>query len=157
MVIAIFLAILGLLLLYVEFFIPGAVMGICGALLLLASIFLAVSQKISLFLLMGYVFGVIVSVMLIIKLALIKVKSTKDIYLLGDQEGYMASSVEEGLIGQRAKAASDLKPSGHIFVNNKYHQAVSKNRYIVKGEDVEIIEGKGSYLVVKSLKKKGGV
>ena len=146
---------IGLILIYIEFFLPGTIMGIIGGLFLLASVFLFILTKPKLLILLSFIAALIFLVFLVIKLALFHVKKTSKkntFFLKDDQEGYVASLHQERLIGQKAIAASDLKPSGHIRVQNELFQAVAKNGYIKKGEEVLIIAGEGARLIVKKNK-----
>ena len=76
-------------------------------------------------------------------------RGSKGIYLSTDQEGYMASEFAKEYIGKSGEALSDLKPSGHILVEEKRIQAVSKMGYIHKGSKIEVIGGEGAHLIVK--------
>jgi membrane-bound ClpP family serine protease len=46
-------------------------------------------------------------------------------------------------------ADTDLKPSGHVLVEGNRFQAVSKNGYIDKATEIEILGGIGSHLIVQ--------
>ena len=154
MIVAIVCAVLGLLLIYLEFFLPGAVLGIGGGVMLIASIFLFLASGPKVFFLLTYIFALIFLVFLVIKLALRSIRKTKsnNTFFLDDhQEGYVASEHLKQLYGKTAEAASDLKPSGYIDVDKEYYQAVSIAGYIKKGDKVQIIGGEGSSLKVKKI------
>lgn len=73
----------------------------------------------------------------------------------GEQEasqGYQASFYEKDLVGREGTVVSDLKPAGHIDIDGKLYQAISRGDYIDAGERVEVIEGHGAALVVKRKK-----
>jgi membrane-bound ClpP family serine protease len=158
MILVIACSLLGLILLFFEFFLPGGLMGIIGGLLMVASLFLLiVFEKPSSLLLTTYICTLLFLIFLTIKLALktVKRKSEKNnFYLDKSQEGYVASIHQKELFGKTAVAASDLKPSGHIFIDGGYYQAVSKSGYIKKDEKVEIEGGEGARLIVKKLNKR---
>ena len=145
------LALFGLFLIFLEFFLPGAIMAIGGAILLIASLFVfhMAEPKISLFLL--YLFSLTGAVYFVIKFALWRVKATRKkgtIFLEGDQEGFQASIFPKELIGKIGHAATDLKPSGHIWIEDRTFQALSKTGYIDKGTPIQIMDGLGSHLIV---------
>ncbi|MGK5595016.1 MAG: NfeD family protein [Parachlamydiaceae bacterium] len=138
----------GLLLIFLEFYLPGAVMGTAGSLLILASLFLAVIQFQSVWLIAFFFILVSCSVIGIIKYALWKIPRSKSIYLKSDQEGYVASTYDKSAIGKKAIVLSDLKPGGYILLDGKQEQAISESGYISQGEEVTVVRGEGESLIV---------
>jgi membrane-bound serine protease (ClpP class) len=129
-------------------------MAIGGAILLLASLFFFHMAKPGIPLFVAYLIGLMGSVFLVVKFALWRVKATGKkgtIYLDSDQEGFQASLYPKELIGKIGHAATDLKPSGHIWVEDRTFQALSKTGYIDKGTPIEILGGHGSHLIVKPI------
>jgi membrane-bound serine protease (ClpP class) len=61
---------------------------------------------------------------------------------------------KEALIGARGIAVSDLKPNGEIRVVGEFWQAKAKDDWIKKGEEVEVIDMEGLFLVVRLVEKK---
>lgn len=152
MVVEVGLAFIGLLLIYFEFFVSGGILGILGGLLLIAGFILTIWEQADLIWAFSYLAFVIVLLILIIRLALWKIKKTKDknyFYLQKDQEGYIAASYDKSLIGETGEALTALKPSGHIKVNQAPYQAVSESGYIKKGTKIKIIRGEGARFIVK--------
>lgn len=144
---------IGLFLVLLEFYLPGAVMGTAGALLILGSLFLFVLQNNSpLYIVLFFLFALI-SVFAVIKFALWYIPRSKkySIYSKGAQEGYQASAFDTTLIGKEAIVYSDLKPGGYIFIDGKQHQAISESGYIPRGQKVLILRGEGESLIVKSI------
>ncbi len=62
---------------------------------------------------------------------------------------------KEALIGARGIAVSDLKPKGEIRVVGEFWQAKAKDDWIKKGEEVEVIDMEGLFLIVRLVKRKG--
>lgn len=112
------LAVIGFALIYLEFFLPGGIMAIGGAICLLSSLYVfyqTTSEAFSLFL---YFLALLALTWIIAKFALWRVRSTAKkgtIYLMNDQEGYQASIYPKELIGKVGLTATDLKPSGHLW------------------------------------------
>lgn len=142
------LLIVGLVLILLEFYLPGAVMGTAGGLLVLASLFLAVIQFQSTWWILFFFIVALASVAAVIKFALWKIPRTKSIYSSGDQTGYQASSFDASAIGKKAVVLSDLKPGGYILVDGKQEQAISESGYIAQGEEVIVLRGEGESLIV---------
>ncbi len=131
-------------------------MGILGAVFVLTSIFLFVSNTTSFFAAFLFVISSIVAVVLVIKLALksiVNAKSGYSIYLRGDQKGFQASSFDKSLIGREALVLTDLKPGGYITIDGQQHQAISNTGYIPKGHVVMVISGQEDSLIVQFLQK----
>lgn len=150
------LVLLGLLLIYIEFFLPGVIIGAIGACLVTAGIFTFAYLSSSALATLIFTLISLLLVALLIRVALWRIpriKPEKSIYSNSAQEGYYASSFDKTAIGQRGKVVSDLKPGGQISVNGKVHPALSISGYLSKGDEVEVIRGEGESLVVKQIKK----
>ena len=146
------LAVSGLILIFLEFFLPGAVMATGGGILLLASLFFFHMSDPNVLSLLVYLAALIVATLLVVKIALWKV-SKKGIISEGSQEGFQASLYVKELVGKTGYAATDLKPSGHVFIEEESYEALSKSGYIDKGNPIQVLSGQGSHLLVKSIKK----
>ncbi|MFZ0565557.1 MAG: NfeD family protein [Chlamydiales bacterium] len=147
---------IGLLLIFLEFFLPGGVMGIAGGVFLVVSIVFFSIQTESAIALILYIVGIVLLLVFLIKFSLWRIRTgrAKGIFLNTAQEGYVASQFAKELIGKKGKALSDLKPAGHILVEGKRYQAVSKSGYIVKESEIEVVGGEGAHLVVKLIQTK---
>jgi len=146
------LAAAGLLMIYLEFFIPGGILAILGGGLLVGSLVLFGMQKVGVGWLVIYFLILFILVLSTCKLALWQIRKSrkkKSFYLADDQAGFQASEFKKEFIGKTAIAYSDLKPAGHILVEGEQLQALSETTYIDKGSTVLIIGGKGAYLIVK--------
>ena len=142
---------LGLFLIFLEFYLPGAIMGLCGTLLVMVSIFLFASTTDSPILTLLYVIASGVCIGLLIKFAIWRITHTKpeySIYSNSNQTDYVASSYDKEAIGEKGIVLSDLKPGGYILVNGKQHQAISLSGYIVKGTEIKVLSGDGESLQV---------
>lgn len=149
---------LGLLLIFIEFYLPGAVMGIAGGVLVATSIFMFATEVNAAWAVILYTVAVIVALAYLVKFALWKIRTTKpeySIYSDDDQEGYVASHYDKSAIGKHAVVLSDLKPGGYILVDGVQQQALSEGGYITKGSLVEVIGGQEESLVVKLIKPEG--
>lgn len=142
----------GLLLIFLEFFLPGGVMGTLGALVVLSSIVFFAMQTESLLYILLYAFGSFVLVYLLFRFALWRIQHGepgKTIYSDDDQEGFTASAYDKATIGKIGVVDTDLRPGGHIIIEEKRHSAISRSGYISKGDNVKVIGGEGESLIVK--------
>lgn len=143
---------IGLLLILIEFYIPGAIMGIIGGLFVAASIVLFASESNSALAIFLFIALAATSLVLLVKFALWRIVHAKpgsSIYLNKDQEGFQASSFDQDAIGKEGIVLSDLKPGGYIMIGGKQHQAISLTGYISKGEKVKVVSGQEESLIVK--------
>lgn len=146
----------GLLLIFLEFFLPGGIMGTIGALVVLGSIVLFAMETDSGLLVVLFTTASILAVVLLFRFALWRIKhgeAGSTIYSDDAQEGYVASAFDETVIGKIGLVSSDLKPGGHILIEDKRHSAISLSGYITKGEKVKVVGGEGVSLTVKLYKE----
>lgn len=150
------LVLLGLVLILLEFFIPGAILGILGGISILVGILLFASQTSSVLAIILFLAGSAAAVILLIRFAMwriVRSKGSNTIYSEHDQEGFQASSYDPSAIGKTGTVLADLKPGGFILVEGRQHPAISVSGYILKGEIVSVIGGEEQSLIVKSSKK----
>lgn len=149
MIFSLTLALVGLFLVFLEFFLPGGVLAIgAGILLLLSFVFFCIEYP-NFFLDIGYFLVLIGATILTCKLTLTRIRKGKYFYLDEDQEGYQTYVVDPGLVGKKAVACTDLKPSGRIAIGIESWQAVSQSGYISKNTCVLIVGAEGAHFIVK--------
>lgn len=150
------LLILGMLLIFIEFFLPGAVMGTLGALLILLSIGLFANQTESSLALLGYIFAIGVGLYYTAKFALWRMQKTSSKQTIcsdASQEGYVASTYDASTIGKQGVVIADLKPGGYVAIDGQKQQAISVSGYLSQGCHVEVIGGQEESLIVKQIQK----
>ncbi|HEV8050982.1 MAG TPA: NfeD family protein [Parachlamydiaceae bacterium] len=148
---------LGLVLILMEFFLPGIILGVSGGLLVIASIVLFAMQANSIWWVVLYVIGIVVVLIYLVKFAIWRIRTAKpsrSIYSDSSQTGYVASSFDATAIGKTGVVVTDLKPGGHILVDGKRQQAISQGGYITKGTEVVVLSGQEESLIVKPIKDK---
>lgn len=149
------LVLLGLFLILIEFYLPGALIGIIGGIIIIVGIIFFVSTSSSLLYTSLFIFGTIGAIYLTIRLSLWLIVHSKrgGIYLRGDQAGYQAAEFDKNAIGKQGIVLTDLKPGGFILVGQEKHPAISVGGYIVKGTTVTVIGGQEQSLLVQLLKE----
>ena len=148
---------IGLFLVFIEFYLPGGVMGTLGALVVVASIIVFAIEYDSPILILLYTVGTGILLVFLFRYALWRIKTAepgRSVYSAGDQEGYVASAYDTNAIGKIGVVDTDLRPGGHIIVEGKRHLAISQSGYITKGSQVIVIGGQGESLTVKNYKDK---
>ena len=149
--------IFGMLLIFIEFFLPGAVMGTIGAVLVLASIYLFATETESAWALAAYIIAVVIALIYLVKFAIWRMQKTAPQHTIlsnASQAGYVASTYDASAIGKKGIVLSDLKPGGYILVDGRKEQAISVSGYIAQNLEVEVIGGQEESLLVKLIEKK---
>lgn len=147
---------IGLLLIFLEFFLPGAVSGIAGGIFVLASAIIFAQETDSALALAAFIIGIFIALFALVKFALWRIKSSKHnqtFYQDKAQTGYVASTFDQSAIGKTGIVYTDLKPGGYITIDGKQHQAISISGYITKGAHVYVVGGQEESLIVKLSKK----
>lgn len=130
------LALSGLFLIYLEFFLPGAIMAIGGSVLLLGSVCLFHMERPGFLSLTLYLISLSAAVYSLVRFALWRVRS-------------LPKKVNgKEMIGKAAKTTTDLKPSGQITLDDQIYQALSECGSIEKGSEVTITGSEGTHLIV---------
>lgn len=146
------LLVIGLLLVFLEFFLPGLILGALGSILIVASVVLFGIQANSPLELLFYFLGVGAAVAAVVYYAIKRIRRTAKagtMYLDSDQAGYVASTFDATAIGKRGVALSDLKPSGHALIDGKQYQVSSQSGYVTQGTEIVVLGGQGAILFIK--------
>jgi len=152
MITALILLIIGFVLVFIEFFLPGIVMGVMGGILILASIILFAVESNSIIATFVFVVASITALALLVKFALWKMQNSSpeySVYSDDNQEGFYAAAKLPHAIGKIAIAMTDLRPGGYVNIEGHRVQAISRSGYITKGSEVEIIANEEESLIVK--------
>lgn len=146
------LLILGLVLIFIEFYLPGTVLGIAGGISLFASIVIFTMQSDSIVEVIGYIILVIIAFGVVLRIALRTIRDARpdrSIYSNDAQDGFQASEYDHSAIGKSGIAVTDLKPGGYVLVEGKRMQAISQAGYITSGSPIIVVSGQEESLIVK--------
>jgi membrane-bound serine protease (ClpP class) len=70
--------------------------------------------------------------------------------VLDKESGYVISNLHlQNLIGQKGIAYSVLRPTGKILVGDQLYDASTKNQFVEKGQNIEVIAIEGTFLQVR--------
>lgn len=163
------LFVIGLILIAFEIFvIPGfGFVGITGILLSVTGLFLSMIGNVnfdfdgvSTSSLLGAVItvlaGLVLSTVVVVFFAsrIGKQGLFRDVALLADQEGFISvSEAPRELVGKIGVAATILRPSGRVIVENDYYDAVALKGYIDKGKNIKVIKYESSQVYVVEAKE----
>lgn len=142
------LYVLGLALMVAEAFLPGAVMGLVGLVLVLASIYLAFqAEAVTLgWMLVG------VTVVSIPALIILWVKVVNRVLAIkSTQQGTTSAQVQlKDLIGQEGVALTPLRPSGTARIGDRKVDVVAEGELIERDARVKVVEVKSNRVVVRA-------
>ncbi len=152
---SIILFVIGIVLVLLEFVLPGGIIGLIGLGAILTSFFLAGSSVmvIGVSLLVALVATVIVSIILV-KIFGKKLHAFKKIILFDStntESGYVSNKNRDDLIGKRGIALTTLRPSGTAIIGDERLDVVSQGNYIEKDTKIEVIKTEGSRIVVREV------
>ncbi len=144
------LFIIGLIAISIELFIPGAIVGICGAGCVIASIIFAymhVSNFLGHLLLgIGICF---IPVFFIVWYKLL----TKKFAVNASEKGFSSSRDQlDDLLSAEGFAITTLRPSGTASIKGKKVDVVTEGEMILKNTKIKVIDVKGNRIVVKPVK-----
>lgn len=103
------------------------------------------------------VIGMFSSVLLLLILGyrLTSSKIFKRVALVTEQkreDGYIATSYTEDLIGKEGIATTILRPSGRVEIEDDIYDAYTRGEYVEEGEKIEVVSQEGTSLKVKAVK-----
>ncbi|MGC7873862.1 NfeD family protein [Desulfosporosinus sp. SYSU MS00001] len=149
------LFILGIVLIFLEIFVPGGILGLFGIIALITGIVLSVDS-----LLEGIVYVSLLLITLAVLIALsfrfsqtrrfwerfaLKTRQTK-------QEGYVAPKVHyETFLGKQGIALSQLRPAGTADFNGERLDVVTEGGFIANGSKIVVIEVEGTRVIVRQI------
>ena len=145
--------VIGLILLILELFVPGGILGIIGGSLMIVSLLFAGESVTH----MAYsiiiaMFIAVVGMVIIMKLFGKKLHVFNKLVLKDattTEEGYVSNENRIELIGKTGVTQTPMRPAGVIVVDNERIDAVSEGSFIDKGKEIVVIKVEGSRIVVR--------
>ena len=148
------LFIVGVVLIAVEVFVPGGIIGAIGVVALIGGIVVAYFEYGSEGALMaGLAAGGLVVFALVVEFAVLpKTPLGKRLFLRKKIKGTTEYSHAKNLeMGVEGKAVTALAPTGLILVDGKKYEAASRSGFIDKNETVKVVEKDNFRLIVSKL------
>ncbi len=144
------LYIIGLCAITLELFIPGAIVGICGAGCVIASIIFAYLYVSNL---LGHILlGIGICFIPIFFITWYKLL-TRTFAVKASEEGFSSASDKlDELLSAEGVAITTLRPSGTANINGNKVDVVSGGEMISKNTKIKVIDIKGNRIVVKPVK-----
>ncbi|MFC0235229.1 NfeD family protein [Fictibacillus phosphorivorans] len=146
----------GLILLILELFLPGGIIGILGVLAVLTGLIMAG----------GSLTGILIAIAIAIVVTIIGSYfflrsfgyngSLKKLVLFdstSSEKGYLSHKERVDLTGRIGVTATTLRPSGSLKLDDEFLDVVTEGSYIEKGTTVKIIKVSGGRVVVRAIEK----
>lgn len=145
------LFVVGILMVVAEALLPGMIVGIIGALCIIASIGLAWfhpdlrSPPLAI--------GELVIALIVVPITfMIAIRKTRLTETLDEKAGVTSYAVDFApLVGKDGEALTDLRPSGTVLIDGKKYDVITPGEMIVKGTRVRVAEASGNRIVVRAL------
>lgn len=150
-----FLFVAGILLIFLEFFLPGAVSGTLGVAALILSLFLASGDilQIGVSILIAIFFSILVFFMMI-KIFGKKLVLFNKMVLFDSakkEDGYVSNINRTDLLGKNGTALTILRPAGTVIINNERVDVVSEGGFIEQNASIKVIKVEGARIVVREI------
>lgn len=146
----------GILLLLLEVFVPGGILGIIGIVAIVVSIFMtAASFEIALISILVSIIVAFVASFVIYKYWGYRGVMKK--LVLNDSThsdlGYVSHETRKDLLGMEGDALTTLRPAGTGIFGTERIDVVSEGGYITKGQKIKIVKTEGSRVVVRKVEE----
>ena len=152
---SIILFVIGLILFIIEFFVPGGIMGIIGAALIIISLLLAGASVTHMaFSIIIAMFVAVLGMVILMKFFGKKIHVFNKLILRDattTDEGYVSNENRIDLVHQKGITVTPMRPAGVIVINGERIDAVSEGGFIDKGKEIEVIKVEGSRIVVRDI------
>lgn len=151
------LFLLGILLLALELFLPGGIVGALGVVSIIGSLFIAGDNNthMAVSLLIALAVSLSVSI-LMVKVFGKQMKFLKRMILTDStsaESGYVSNINRLDLIGREGVAITPLRPSGIALIDEERVDVVSEGSFVSKDAVVKVVKTEGSRIVVREVQK----
>lgn len=154
---AFILLILGIILIVLEIFVPGGILGMLGAGAIVASLLMSGYNftHMTVSILIALISAIIVFVILYRTVGLEKGFFQK--IILRDrttsEKGYVAKESRTDLIGKVGKSLTPLRPAGTVLIDGERLDVVTVGNFIEKNKQVEVVDVEGVRIVVQEVEE----
>lgn len=147
------LFIIGIVMLGIEFFVPGfGVFGVTGIVCLIVDVAVTAKSLAEVAVMLGIIVAIL-CVFVVILLILGSKGLLPKFLVLGSStakdDGFSATLDYSELVGLDGIAATSLHPAGKVEINGKNYDVVSNGEFIDAGSHVKVITAEGNIITVK--------
>ncbi|MCD7033050.1 hypothetical protein LRR81_02330 [Metabacillus sp. GX 13764] len=150
---SILIFIAGIILIVIEFFLPGGIIGLMGFGAVLYSFFLTADNLFTLAVSLGIaVIAAILAYLFLTRVLGRKMRLFKK-FILEDQadtkKGYVSSISRKELIGKTGTALTSLRPAGTGLFGDERVDVVTEGSFIAKDQRIKVLKAEGARVVVR--------
>src|SRR5699024_8648942 len=152
---AILLLILGIILIVIEFFIPGGIVGAFGVASIVGSLFMSgyslanMAFSVSIAIVVAAIVGFIMCKYVGLNKGLFKHSVLSDRTMT--EQGYISSDDKSSLLGQVGKTLTALRPAGTAIFDQDRVDVVSEGRFVEKDCLIKVVQVEGVRVVVREV------
>lgn len=154
---AITLLVIGIILLVLELFVPGGILGVIGASAIVVSLFISGYDlsHMAISILIAFIVAIVTFIILyrsadeergFFKRIVLQDRTTTD-------EGYVSQITRSDLIGKEGISATPLRPAGTMLLDDERIDVVTEGNYIDIHKPVKIVYVEGMRVVVREITK----
>lgn len=152
---AVVLFVIGIILIILEFFVPGGIIGALGFGAIIGSLFIATNNPVHMVvsLLVALIISFSLSILLV-KVFGRKMKFFKKMILTDatkTEQGYISNPNRPELLGKEGVALTDLRPAGTVLVDDERLDVISEGSFTLKGTKVKVVKVEGSRITVREI------
>lgn len=152
---AIVLFIIGISLIFAEFFVFGLITGIIGVICVVLSFILMADNVTMISLLLAIVsFVLIIEWVILVKVLKKEMPFFKRLILTDStnkESGYTSHDDFTYLMNEIGTAHTDLRPSGTMSLHDDRYDVVAESSFIARGSTIKVIKVEGSRIVVRNI------
>lgn len=146
------LLVAGIVLILLELFVPGGILGVLGFIALMTGIIMAAFD--AMFGIVSLMIAMVVSaVILVLSARYFGTRGTWRKLTLTDRQqneaGYVSSRSYKELEGKRGMSVTPLRPSGIMMLDGKRYDVVSEGAFVAANQPVVVVQVEGSRIVVR--------
>lgn len=154
---AITLLVIGIILLILEIFVPGGVLGVIGASAIVVSLFIAGYDlsHMAISILIAFIVAIVTFIVLyksageergLFKKIVLRDRMTTD-------EGYISAQNRDNLIGEEGVSVTPLRPAGTMLLHDERIDVVTEGNYIGIHKPIKVVHVEGMRVVVREIKQ----
>jgi len=147
------LLIAGLLLIVLEMFLPGLIVGLCGGICLIVAIIMTYANygvQAGTWTLVGVISGGLIFILFWMK-NFSRLAMGQRLILKQSIEGTSPAKFTQDLKGAEGVAYTSLRPTGTALIQDKRYDVVTEGSWIEAGQKLKVVEIEGSRIVVRTL------
>lgn len=149
------LIVAGFLLIVLEMFLPGLIIGFCGGICLITAVimtYVSYGVQTGTLTLMGVIIGGLIFTIFWMK-NFSRFAMGRKLILHRSIQGASSSELSTELKGTEGIALTDLRPSGTALLQGKRYDVVTEGRWIKSGTKLKVVEMERNRIIVRNIEK----